>query len=501
MKFFGSLLFLSFLLFGFSSCQKVLDFERGLAKGSLAKDLAGECLPITINGTFKKDSLLSASNYVDVQVNITQTGNYIIKTDTMNGYSFRAAGVVTVQGLNTIRLFASGRPVVAELDVFTVKFDSSVCEFNVVVTGMAGGTNAVFSLVGSPTSCTGAIQSNNYFSAIPTNATNTVSIKVDVASAGSYSISTASVNGISFSANGLLSVGTNQTIILRAAGTPIAGGSFNYALSTTSPASNCGFNLTVLAAPLPAIYTFNCSTPQFFGTYQAGVSTLGDSVKILVTSIAGGSYAITSTTTTASNNVTFAGAGVLLASPNPQVVTLYAAGTPSTAGTFTYSITGVGVPANCTITQTYSPAPPSGNDTLTAVINGVFTTFNDTPGALSVTNSGVTLLTINGFSTSTTTDDAISIGVTKSGGVTPGSYNVNTIPLPTVVGAYTDASGTNIFTTSFMGLPQINPLTIVIQSISATRVRGTFSGRFYDNNGAGPGFVTVTNGLFNVPIF
>ena len=456
MKFLQSFLLLLCLAISFTSCQKVLDFENGLAKGSLGKDAVGDCLPVTINGTFKKDILLNTTNYVDVQVNITQTGNYVVKTDTVNGYSFTATGIAAIQGLNTIRLKATGKPVAASLDVFKVKFDSSICEFNIVVTGTGGSTAAVFSLAGSPTSCVGAVQSNNFFASIPTTNINTVTINVNVTTAGSYAISTALVNGISFSASGTLSVGTNQIIVLKAnGGTPLGGGSFNYALSTTTPASNCGFSVTVLAAPLPAVYTFDCSSPQFFGTYQAGVPTVGDSVKILVTSLNGGSYAITSTTTTPSNNVTFAGAGVLAASPNPQVVTLYAVGIPSTAGPFTYTITGVGVSANCTFTQNYSPGSPSGNDTLTAVINGVFTPFNDTPTALSITNTGVTLLTINGFSSSTTTDDAISIGVTKSGGVTPGSYNVNTIPLPTVVGAYTDATGTNIFLTSFMGLPQI----------------------------------------------
>ena len=493
-------LLLTLCTFGvLSSCQKVLDFENGLAKGTLKKGTSGNCLPVVINGLYKKDSLLTSVNYVDVQVNITKIGNYLIKTDTLNGFSFSAKGIIAVQGLNTIRLFATGRPIAPASEVFKVRFDSSICEFNIVVTGPGGGTSASFTLVGSPTMCTAAIQSNNFFASIPTNNINTVNIKVDVTTAGSYTINSPSVNGITFSAIGSLSVGTNQSITLRANGTPLAAGTFNYALTTTAPASNCGFSLVVLGAPSPAIYTFDCSTPQFFGTYQAGVSTFGDSVKILVTSLAGGSYAISSTTTTSSNNVTFVGAGVLTGSANPQTVTLYAGGTPSVAGPFTYTITGAGVPATCTFSKTYAAPAPTGNDTLTANINGVFTAFNDTPIALSISTGGVTFLTINGFS-SAPTDDIMAIGVSTNGPITPGSYNVNTIPFPTAVGTYTDPSGTNIFLTSFMGVPQINPLTILIQSISATRVKGTFTGRFYDNSGTGPGFITVTNGYFNVPI-
>ena len=503
MKFLYSFFLFICLTTVFVSCQKVLDFENGLAKGNLMKDATGDCMPVSVNGTFKKDTLLNATNYVDVQVNITTVGNYLIKTDTLNGYSFSATGIAAIAGLNTIRLLASGRPVAPALNVFTVKFDSSKCEFNIVVTAPGvSSTAAIFTLVGSPTLCTNATQSNNFFASIPTNITNTINIKANVTTAGTYTISTSPVNGISFIATGSLSVGTNQSIVLKAnGGTPAAAGSFNYALTTTSPASNCGFSILVQAVPLPASYVFDCSTPQFFGTYQAGVSTIGDSVKILVTSLSGGSYAITSNTTTASNNVIFTGLGVLPASPSPQSVTLYALGTPAAAGTFTYTITGAGVPATCTFSKTYIAPAPTGNDTLTALINNVFTEFNDTPVALSVTTSGVTLLTISGFSTSTTTDDAMSIGVSKLGNITTGSYNVNTIPLPTAVGTYTDPTGNNTFMTYFMGLPQINPLTIIIQSVSTTRVKGTFSGKFYNNSGMGPGFVTVTNGYFNVPVF
>lgn len=96
-------------------------------------------MPISVNGVFAKDSLLKASNYVDITVKITQTGSYSINTDIVNGYSFSAAGDVTVIGLNTIRLQAKGRPLVGGVNVFNIKFDSSICAFNVVVSSTAGG--------------------------------------------------------------------------------------------------------------------------------------------------------------------------------------------------------------------------------------------------------------------------------------------------------------------------------------------------------------------------
>jgi len=491
----------------FTSCQKELSYEAGLGKGSLKKDASGECLPVNINGSYKTDTLLKALvNYVDIQVNVSDVGSYSMKTDSVNGYSFSAAGVFAAQGLNTVRLIGSGKPIAAGTNMFTLKFDTSVCQFSVTVTGAGGGgggggTQAAFTLVGSPSTCTGAMQTNNYYATVQTSTSNYVDIKANVTTAGTYTITVPSVNGVSFSSTGSLTVGTTQTIRLLASGTPTAAGSIQYALNTSSPASNCGFSLIVQAAPIPAAFTFECpSNPTFFGIYQAGQSTVGDSVKINITSIAGGSYSITTSTTTNSNGVIFSGSGVLPPSPNPQSVTLYSSGTPTAAGPFTYTITGQSVTSTCTFNQTYSSAPVPTGDSITANINGVHYTFNDTPTALSITNMGVTLLTINGFGTSSSTNDEISVFVSANGPITPGSYNVNTIPFPTAGGTYTDPSGNNTYITSFTATAQTNPLTIVIQTISATRVKGTFSGRFYDNNGSGPGFVTATNGTFDVPI-
>lgn len=345
--------------FIFSSCQKEYSSESGNAHGSLKADATGDCFPVMINGTYKKDSVLINTNYADVQVNITQTGTYYIKTDTVNGYFFSAAGFVAVTGTNTIRLLASGKPLLPGVNAFTVKFDSTQCVFNITVTGASGGGGggaAVFTLTGTPTTCTGATQTTNFYAAVPTNPSNTVTVFADVTVGGAYTITalTTPANGLTLTANGTLGVGTNQPITLVAdGGAPSTVGSIPYTLSTTSPASNCGFNLTVQPAPSPATFTFDCSTPMYTGTYQVGTSTTGSTVIILVTSVGGGSYTITSAGTSSSNNVLFMASGVLPALPTPQQVKLYASGTPTAAGTFTYTLTSSGATGPCTISLTY----------------------------------------------------------------------------------------------------------------------------------------------------
>ena len=508
MKYFRlSFLFVS-VAFLISSCQKELSFEAGLGKGTLKKDISGECLPVDVKGSYKKDTALKPTvNLVDIQINVADVGSYSIKTDTVNGYSFSAAGVFSAKGLNTVRLIGSGKPLTASVDVFTVKFDTSVCQFSVIVTGTGGGgggtTSAVFTLVGSPTNCTGAAQSNNYFVSMPTTASNYVDVKVDVTTAGTYTITAPTVNGVSFLSTGNLSVGTNQTIRLVANGTPTLAGTFQYALNTTAPVSNCGFSLIVQAAPTPATYTFDCSMPQFFGTYQSGASTAGDSVIIKVTSIAGGSYSISSNT---ANNVSFSGSGVLLASPTPQNVTLLASAGPATAsGPFTYTISGTGGTGVCSITQTYGGAPVIALDSIVANVDGVYTTFKirDSAQLDNTSLPGYAAVIIFGESNAAG-DQEMGLAVAKMGvSITPGIYNVNQFPAAFVGASYSNPT-TEYTAQSDINFPpatQIPGFTITISTITATKVVGTFSGRVFDNQGAGPGFKNISNGIFSVTVY
>ncbi len=505
MKLLSSFMLFLATAFVISSCQKELSFEAGIAKGTLAKDALGDCMPITVTGSYKKDTLLKpTTNYVDVQVNITKIGSYFIKTDTLNGYSFSATGVAAVTGVNTVRLLATGRPVAPALNVFTVRYDTSICQFDIVVTGAGGGTTAaVFTLNGSPTTCTGATQNGNFYATIPTTSANTVTINANVTVAGSYTIqaTTTPANGLTFTASGNLAVGTNQPIILQAVGTASTAGSIPYTLSTATPASNCGFNLTVQAAPTPATYTFECpSNPTFFGTYQAGVSTAGDSIRINVTSINGGSYTITTNTTTSSNGVTYGGSGVLAASPNPQSVTLYVSGTPGAAGPFTYTLTGTGVTSTCTFTQTYSAAPVS-NGIITCNIDGVPTTFNFNAEATNDNSTGVAILSIDGKQTSATANPSISLGVVSAlSGIAVFNYDANQVVLGNIISAdYLDAAGLDYFGgTDLFNQTVVNPVKIYVTSLSITRVKGTFSGTLKVGTTANTKVITL--GTFDVPI-
>lgn len=119
-------------------------------------------------------------------------------------------------------------------------------------TGVAGGT-AKYSFDGGSGACTGAIISGTFTAGTATNSSNAVVLKLTVDSIGTYIISTATVNGVSFSGSGSFTSTGQQNITLTASGTPITSGNFNYKPGS----SGCVFSVTVQGETVPPP-TFDC---------------------------------------------------------------------------------------------------------------------------------------------------------------------------------------------------------------------------------------------------
>jgi hypothetical protein len=101
----------------------------------------------------------------------------------------------------------------------------------------------MFTLSGAPGTCTPVTVNGFYILGKPLDAANTVVIQVDVSTPGSYTVSTNTVNGITFSASGVFTAGGLQNIILRGSGTPQSTG-----LTAITPrfgTSACNFSVTV----------------------------------------------------------------------------------------------------------------------------------------------------------------------------------------------------------------------------------------------------------------
>jgi hypothetical protein len=109
--------------------------------------------------------------------------------------------------------------------------------------GSAGGT-AKYSFNGGTSSCTGAVLSGTFTAGTAVTSANKVVLQVTVDSIGTYTVSTSSLNGVSFSGSGTFTTTGIQTITLTATGTPAAAGDFNF----TAGAAGCVFSVTVAAA-------------------------------------------------------------------------------------------------------------------------------------------------------------------------------------------------------------------------------------------------------------
>jgi hypothetical protein len=481
------------------SCQKELNFDlSGASAGTLKADAASICLPSTVNGVYQADSTLGADNYIDVQVDVAVTGTYTVQSDTVNGYSFKGTGTFGNAGLNTVRIYGSGEPLLPGVNTFIISYDSTFCLIDVNV--IAGNTpqQAVYTFGGAGGTCTGAVLNGTYMETLPLTPANTVTLQVSVTTPGTYNISTTNLNGVSFSGSGVLAVGSTS-VTLSGSGTPTAAGTFNY--PATGSGSTCSFSVTFDPLAAPATYTLvgapgGCTGATLGGTFTVGVdANPSNTVQVTANVTTPGSYSITTPTV---NGISYTASGVFVnAGNNP--VTLYATGIPAAAGSFNYDVTGGG--NICTFSVSVSASP---TDYITCKIDGVATTFNVNATAGLDNSTGFPILSIDGSSTTSSIDPSISLGILKimGGSIVSGTYNVNQLASGITVSCdYNDAASVNFFAgTDALNQSQTPAFTIVITSITATRVSGTFTGPVKENNGAGPAGKSITEGAFNVPI-
>lgn len=226
----------------------------------------GSCTGVVLSGGYVTGVALGASNTITINVNVTSPGAYNISTNTVNGVSFSATGNLGVSGNASITLTGSGTPTDPGAYYFTINTGSQTCTFSVTFTSPVNP--AAFTFSGSPNDCTGAVLQGEYSVGNPTLITNTVTLSVNVTTPGSYTISTGTVNGISFFASGEFSLTGLQQVILLASGTPASSGSYNYTLA--GGANSCTFSV-------PVENNFiTCNIDGVFTTFNANATAMLD---------------------------------------------------------------------------------------------------------------------------------------------------------------------------------------------------------------------------------
>ena len=358
MKFFKAIFFLAIVGTLYTSCQKETSYEGGatsISSGSLKSGGSGDCLPSNVNGLYKVGVTLNTSNYIDVTVNVTTAGSYVVKSDTVNGIYFRGVGVFQATGNQVIRLTGGGRPTLAQLNELTIKYNGSICKIGINSID-ATTPEAEFQLNGSPANCTGYTVNVNYVAGTTLTAANTLSFMVNVAAPGTYSLSVPSVNGVIFTGSGYFAAIGPQTVTLSGFGTPAQPGIVTADVATLSLSTKCSFIYTIIPSGgnLNATFTMAgagsaCANFSTSGTFTPGTPMNGTNTATVDAIVTGtGIYTVASNTV---NGVTFVASGNFTQT-GTRAVTLTAIGTPAAAGTFTFSVTGGS--STCTFDLTFN---------------------------------------------------------------------------------------------------------------------------------------------------
>jgi hypothetical protein len=507
---------LFFLLSGLAlmiGCLKEHSLENGSSpsEGTLQDDGTGDCLPKTVAGAYVAGTaLVSTTNYIEVQVDVTTVGSYTIYTDTVNGMYFRGSGFFTITGLNTVRLSGYGTPLLPAISNFVISYGTSGCTIAVTVSGSL----AVFTLDGAPGGCMGAAVAGTYTAGTLLTSANTVTINVNVITAGAYNISTAISNGIIFNGWGIFTVTGNQAIVLSAAGSTPVTASTTTSIPVTTPGSACNFNVTVVAPAGAAVFTItNCATATVNGNYTVGTALVAatNTIGITVDVTTAGTYTITGT----AGGMTFTASGTFAAG-NGQAVTLAATSTsnpttpganivPLTGGTAVCNVTvnvtpGVGVAVftvNCgsptTVNGTYTQnvALVSATNTVTLSVN--VTTAGTYPAITTTTTQGMTFASVAGNFAATGVQNVTLVGsgipaasgtinIPVTAGTTPCSF-VILVVAPSALSDYFPRTTNSVWSYEFDNVPTDSVLRKVI-STPFTALGNNYS-IFLQNNGSG----------------
>lgn len=228
-----------------------------------------------------------------------------------------------------------------------------------------GGSSGVFG--DSSGNCKPVTLGGIYTQGIALSSANTVQVQVIVAVAGTYTITSNTVNGVTFSNTGTFTSTGLQTIILNGNGTPTNPGNQNFTIGYGN--SQCGFTINF---GTPASGTLgggggNCTPFIIAGVYQQDNALISsNTVQIQVNVTTPGNYNITTNTV---NGVTFFKSGTFTAT-GLQTIFLTGSGIPVNPGLQTFAVSfGAGT---CNFSITFSALPSDDYFPLTANTNWTY---------------------------------------------------------------------------------------------------------------------------------
>lgn len=252
-----------------------VDDEWKSVCGQLGKSVfTVDCSASKAMGAYVKGKELTNSNYLSLSVNVTKVGNYTISGTTTNGYNFYGTGVFLNTGTQTVQILGQGTP----QNIQTDNVDLTANGIDVTCTPPISIT--VLSPAGAYTmSCGSATVNGVYKVGTALTASNTITLPVNVSALGSYTVTTNTVDGISFSGSGTFTATGNQNITLSGTGTPTSTSVKTLTITSDSQggvSTTCSVNVIVVI-PKKIVLHIGLETAYGYSAYTGPSRSLMDS--------------------------------------------------------------------------------------------------------------------------------------------------------------------------------------------------------------------------------
>ncbi len=199
---------------------------------------APDCTAGSISGAMKEGVVVSGVT-MTIYANVTELGSYNLKTTITNGVVFAGSGEFTSLGCQEITLTASGTPISGgthHWSLATAPTETIPATVASDIDDSTGGTGTIGS---SP--CGGHTNGFSGTMKKGESATGTkMELWVDVTKLGTWNMTTAAVNGVTYSGNGTFTTLGCQKIELNGSGTFTNDGDFTWSTTTTPAYSATG---------------------------------------------------------------------------------------------------------------------------------------------------------------------------------------------------------------------------------------------------------------------
>jgi len=238
--------------------------------GALGK-AAVTCTSASVNGAYAQGVQLTNSNYISVTLSVTKACSYNIAGTTTNGYNFTATGVFLQTGTFTVAAVGQGSPSAIGNDIVSLSLNgnSSTCSPTITILSSAG----TYSM-----SCGSAIVNGVYKKGTALSGGNTITLPVTVSAVGSYSVTTNTVDGISFSSSGTFTSTGAQNITLSGSGNPTSTEDKIMAITSNSADGTSTCKVTVMMViPVKKILHIGNETAYGYSAFTGPSRSLLDS--------------------------------------------------------------------------------------------------------------------------------------------------------------------------------------------------------------------------------